>query len=100
MTRYGLCVTVSAALLTGTSGAARAEVDQPLAQTERVKPTPQAQVPIPRRRPAAASRQAPPDQSASPDQTGLPDQTAASVTPQPACDWFACAQYVIIGIGF
>jgi hypothetical protein len=89
--RYALCVTISAAVLAGIAGAARAEVNEATAPAQQaVKSERTAPVPIPRPHPLAASRRS------------LTDQSAAAVTPlpQPSCEWFACAQYVIVGIGF
>jgi hypothetical protein len=93
MNRYSFCVVVviSAAGLAGISGA-RAEVNespapaQPVVKSDRPAP-----VPIPRPHPLAASRQSLPEQAAA---------AAASPPPQPSCDWFACARYVIVGMGF
>jgi hypothetical protein len=88
MNRYSLCLVISAAVLTGFSGAARAEINESPAPTQpQVKMDRPAPVPIPRPHPLASHRI-------------LPDQTAAAATPQPVCDGFACGQYVIVGIGF
>jgi hypothetical protein len=91
MNRYSVCVVVgiSAVVLAGVPGA-RAEVNESPAPTQPVvKPDRPAPVPMPRPHPLAASRQS------------LPDQTAAAAAPPPPpCDWFACPDYVIVGIGF
>jgi hypothetical protein len=90
MNRYWLGIAISAALIAGISGAVRAEVNEAPAPTEQAKSNPPAPAPMPRPHPLAASRRVLPDQS----------PTSASPLPQPGCDWFACAQYAIVGIGF
>jgi hypothetical protein len=89
MYRYLFKFAIPAVLLAGLSGTAAAET---IEATTRAPVRADQAVPLPRSHPPLANRHVAAEETAG--------STTPSPVPPPICDWFACSQYVIVGMGF
>jgi hypothetical protein len=100
MNRHSLYVLVSAAILSGLIGTARAELnDSPLPSQAQAKVEQPAPAPAARSHHATATRRAAAERPRLATMSERPRLATISML-QPACASFACDQYLIVGIGF